>query len=63
MTMKEACEIIAQARILVRSDGITFPTAEEIYMYSSTGELYMIWTWLAIAKVVLEEEKRCLPSS
>jgi hypothetical protein len=48
MTIKEMCEVIERAEILQRTDG-TRPTAREIFNYSRTGELAMIWEWYNIA--------------
>jgi hypothetical protein len=55
MTYKEMCETIAAANILKFQDG-TQPTAEQIFNYSPTGELFMIPEWYAIAKKKLEED-------
>lgn len=56
-TGKQMCETIVEAKILEKRDG-TSPTAEEIWNYSSTGELYMIFEWYqdAIAKLKYEKE-------
>jgi len=52
LTMKDMCETIEKAGILEKKDG-TAPTAKEIFEYSSTGELFMIFEWYAIAKKIL----------
>ena len=49
MTYKEMCEVIEKSKILVRSDG-SHPTAEEIFKYSPSGELFMVHEWYARAK-------------
>lgn len=52
ITMQEMCTIIANSKILEKQDG-TNPTAEEIFNYSSTGELYMIFEWYELAQMTL----------
>ena len=44
MTIKEMCEAIERADFLRKPDG-TAPTAREIFEYSPTGELLMIYVW------------------
>jgi hypothetical protein len=44
VTMQEMCEHIVRADILQFKDG-TIPKAEEIFNYSSSGELYMVFKW------------------
>lgn len=51
--MREMCETIERSKILVRRDG-SYPTAKEIFEYSPTGELYMIWEWYDIAKELVK---------
>lgn len=51
VTMKEMCETIERSGILKRPDG-TSPTAEEIYRYSPTGELFMVFAWYDAAKAI-----------
>jgi hypothetical protein len=51
MTFKAMCEEIVAADFLRKKDG-TAPTAEEIWRYSPTGELYMIFEWYETALVV-----------
>jgi hypothetical protein len=51
-TFKDACETISKSGILRRPDGTTL-TAEEVWNYSPTGELFMIPEWYDEAKIVL----------
>jgi hypothetical protein len=53
VTMKQMCEHIVKADLLERPDG-TKPTAKEIFNYSSTGELYMVFEWYKMACEVLK---------
>ena len=46
-TFKEMCEYIAAAKFLSRDEH--YLTAEEIFNYSPTGELYMLFEWYGIA--------------
>jgi hypothetical protein len=55
MTIVDMCETIAKAKILCKSDG-THPTAVEIFNYSPTGELFMIWIWYDDAKLALSND-------
>lgn len=55
MTGKEMCEKIVEADFLRNPDGST-PTAEEIWNYSPTGELFHIFEWYKTAKQILEEK-------
>lgn len=57
VTMKAMCEHIAKARFLVKRDG-SFPAAEEIFNYSPTGELYMIFTWYHEACLLIGEPEK-----
>ncbi len=57
LTMKQMCETIVKADCIALPDG-TKPTAEEIYNYSATGELIMVFEWYAIATAVLEDEQK-----
>jgi hypothetical protein len=59
MTCKEICEVIVAADILRKRSG-TAPTAEEIFGYSPTGELFMLGEWFAQAKHVLRAEGRLI---
>jgi len=52
MTFKTMCEKIAESKILQKKDG-TYPTGEEIWKYSPTGELFMIPVWYQEALLVL----------
>lgn len=52
LTFKKVCTIIEKSQILIKKDG-THPTADEIFNYSPTGELFMIWEWWYQAKIVL----------
>jgi hypothetical protein len=49
LTMQEMCETIERAGFVKKKDG-TLLTAREIFEYSPTGELVMIWEWYALAK-------------
>jgi len=44
-TMKEMCEHIVKADIVQFKDNKTSPTAEEVFNYSPSGELYMVFQW------------------
>jgi hypothetical protein len=48
MTMKDMCEVIEKSGILNTDD--KKPTAREIFEYSSTGELSMVFVWYEVAK-------------
>ena len=52
MSYKKMCGVIAKAGILSFKDGVP-ATAEEIFNYSSTGELYMIQAWFMEAIAAL----------
>ncbi len=54
ITMKEMCETIIKADFLRRDDG-SAPTAEEIFSYSPTGELFTIFEWYWQAVGILGE--------
>ena len=56
-TMKQMCEHIVKADILQFKDDKSSPTAEEIFNYSPTGELYMVFQWFneACHKIGLPE--------
>lgn len=56
MTCKEICEIIEEAKILFHPDNTPL-TAEEIFNYSPTGELYMLQYWYVIATEKLKRKK------
>lgn len=56
-TLKEACELIAEQKILVKKDG-THPTWKEVFEYSPRGELFMIWEWYQIAKDQAVEKRK-----
>jgi hypothetical protein len=45
VTMQEMCEHIVNADILQFKDDGTSPKAEEIFNYSRSGELYMVFKW------------------
>lgn len=55
LTMKQMCERIVEADLLEKTDG-TKPTAEEIFNYSSTGELSQVFMWYSMANIYLEHE-------
>lgn len=55
-TMKEMCELIVKADIIRKKDGNKFKP-EEVYEYSPTGELSMIFDWYNIAKIKMKAEK------
>ena len=46
------CETIVEAGILKSPDG-SAPTAEQIWEYSPTGELFMIYEWYHLALIAL----------
>ena len=52
ISMKEMIDEIIKADFLIKKDG-TKPTAEEIFNYSSTGELYMVFAWYYEAVKIL----------
>lgn len=54
-TMNEMCETIVESGILRKKDGSEL-TPEEIYNYSPTGELFMIFIWYGEALVRLGRE-------
>ena len=47
-TFREMCETIAHAHFLIKKNG-SYATAEEIFNYSPTGELWMIFHWYEVA--------------
>ena len=49
---QEMCETIVRAKMLKKPDG-THPTADEIWNYSPTGELAMVYLWYEDAKMIL----------
>ena len=51
-TFKEMCEYIAAAQFLRKDEH--YLTSEEIFNYSPTGELYMLFEWYCIAVKVNE---------
>lgn len=55
ITMKQACEHIVKAEILICKDGGT-PTAEQIFNYSPSGELFMVFEWYKSACLKLGYE-------
>lgn len=55
-TMKEMCETIVSADILCKKDGSAL-TPEEVFNYSPTGELFMVFMWYAEAMVKLGHEE------
>jgi len=57
-TFKEVCEVIAESNILSNKEGIN-PTPEQVFDYSPTGELFMLWEWYEIAVQVIEHDKTC----
>ena len=55
MTMKDMCETIIKADFLKKKDG-SVPTAMEIFKYSPTGELCMVFEWYETAKEILSNK-------
>ncbi len=51
-TMKDMCETIVEADFLRSPDG-TPPTAEQIFNYSPTGELFDVFFWYETARTIL----------
>lgn len=51
VSMKDMCEHIAKAGFLER-DGVPL-TAEQIYNYSPSGELFMVFQWYELASYTL----------
>lgn len=56
MTMEKMCEFIFESGLLRREDD-SIPTAMEIFNYSPTGELFMIFEWYNMAKAALKEKE------
>jgi hypothetical protein len=56
ISMKDMCETIVESHLLMRPDG-TPPTAEEIFNYSPTGELYMVFEWYEMALILIKINK------
>jgi hypothetical protein len=52
-TYREMCEAIVEAGILRKRDG-SAPTWLEVFEYSPTGELFMVFGWYEMAKSLLE---------
>ena len=55
VTMKQMCETIVSADFLRYQNGDS-PTAEQIYNYSPTGELYMVFTWYEQAQIIIQNK-------
>lgn len=51
-TYREACELIAESKLLVDQDG-NHPSAEEIFRYSPSGELSDIPFWYEEARALM----------
>lgn len=51
-TGKQMCEHIVKADFLRKKDG-SRPTADEIWRYSPTGELFMVFAWYEAACKIL----------
>lgn len=49
-SMDEMTEFIAKSKTIRFKDNKNYPTSEQIYNYSPTGELFKIFGWYAIAK-------------
>ena len=56
VTFKEMCEYIAAAKFLNRDEH--YLTVEEIFNYSPTGGLYILFEWYGIAVKVNEARGR-----
>lgn len=54
ITMKAMCEHIVKADFIENKDD-TKPTAEELFNYSPTGELYMVFEWYKMACILIGE--------
>jgi hypothetical protein len=61
-TFKEMCDVIVQADILQKKDGSKF-TAEEIFNYSPTGELYEIFFWYEYAQKVIATQNAIIAAA
>jgi hypothetical protein len=57
VTIGEMCEVIADSEIITKPDG-THPTAKQVFNYSPTGELFMIWDWYEQAKCVVNAKTK-----
>lgn len=57
VTIKEMCEVIAQSKMLTNKKG-EHPTAEQVFKYSPTGELFDIFFWYPEACKILGIEPR-----
>lgn len=53
VTMKQMCEHIVKAEMLYKRSSDDLLTAEEIYNYSPTGELFMVFQWYRMACNIL----------
>ena len=53
--MVKMIEVIIESDILQKKDG-TKTTPEDVWNYSSSGELYMIFEWYRLACEVLKEK-------
>jgi len=59
LTMYEMCEYIAKSGILTGKDG-TKPTGEQLFNYSSRGELFKVFEWHSIALALQEANQKQL---
>lgn len=53
VTMKQMCEHIVKAKIIYKRNSDDLLTAEEIFNYSPTGELFEIFGWYKMACTIL----------
>lgn len=57
-TIKSMTDFIAESKTLKFKGRENHPTSDEIFHYSPTGELSMIWDWFAFAKLKERKDKR-----
>ncbi len=55
VTGKEMCEVIVKSELLKKQDGLP-PSPEEIWNYSTIGELYKVFEWYEQAKNILKSK-------
>jgi hypothetical protein len=56
LTMKDMCEHIVKANFLFHKGTDNLFSAEEIFNYSPTGELFMVFEWYRYACILLQEK-------
>ena len=56
VTGQQMCEAIVEAGLMLKADG-TPRTPKEVWEYSPTGELYMVYAMYDVAKRILRNRK------